>query len=132
MKNDSYVAYDLDGTIAQYNGWKSHTDIGDPIQPILSRLKQDLEEGKEVRIFTARVYPLNMCVNPGMDLTHLLALSDDAAYIQAIEAVLAIRKWCVLHIGKVIPITNVKDPKMVLLYDDRCLQVVPNTGEIVK
>ena len=33
--------------------------------------------------------------------------------------------------GQVLPVTNVKDLAMAELWDDRCIQVVANTGERV-
>ena len=49
----------------------------------------------------------------------------------ASSAAEAIRDWCRRHIGQVLTITCVKDFAMVELYDDRCVQVRPNTGELV-
>lgn len=43
----------------------------------------------------------------------------------------AIEKWCQMHIGGILPVTNVKDYAMVELWDDRAVQVIPNTGEPV-
>jgi hypothetical protein len=39
-----------------------------------------------------------------------------------------IEKWCIEHIGKSLTITCEKDYAMVELWDDRCVQVVANTG----
>ena len=47
------------------------------------------------------------------------------------EARGVIEAWCQEHIGQVLPITNVKDTRMVELWDDRAVQVTPNTGEPV-
>lgn len=35
------------------------------------------------------------------------------------------------HIGRVLPITNIKDYQMIELWDDRAVQVIPNTGQPV-
>lgn len=40
-----------------------------------------------------------------------------------------IERWCLEHIGIVLPVTNVKDYGMIELWDDRAVQVIPNTGE---
>ena len=68
-----------------------------------------MEEGHDVRIFTARVS------HPD----------------QVDAAVETIETWCLEHIGVVLPITNVKDYAMIELWDDRAVQVVTNTGEPV-
>ncbi len=57
---------------------------------------------KEVRIFTAR-----------------------AGVPEQVEAV---EEWCLLYLGLVLPVTNAKDFGMIELWDDRCVQVIPNTG----
>lgn len=46
--------------------------------------------------------------------------------VQAIREM--IESWCVEHIGHKLPITNVKDYGMIELWDDRAVQVIPNTG----
>ncbi len=46
-------------------------------------------------------------------------------------AVLSIRDWCKEHIGKVLPITCIKDFSMHELYDDRAIQVEQNTGRLM-
>lgn len=65
--------------------------------------------GLEVKIFTARV-----CDEEKRE-----------AIVGAIDA------WCLQHLGRVLPVTNVKDYQMIALWDDRAVQVVPNTGKRV-
>lgn len=107
-----WIGVDLDGTLAHYEygqSWDA-TAIGAPIGPMVERVRRWVwEYGHDVRIFTARVSNLG----------------GDRDY----EAVVgAIQDWCRLHIGKALPITNVKDFHMIELWDDRCVQVVVNTG----
>jgi hypothetical protein len=104
-----WIAVDLDGTLARYDGWKGIDHIGEPIQPMLVRVKRWLAKGKDVRIFTARVGPQ----------------PDPVACEQAAWH---IRQWCLKHIGQELPITCTKDFGMVELWDDRVVQVTPNTG----
>ncbi len=40
-----------------------------------------------------------------------------------------IEQWCLKHFGKTLPVTNIKDFAMIELWDDRAIQVIPNTGK---
>jgi hypothetical protein len=105
-----WIGVDLDGTLARYEGWRGPDHVGEPVPLMLARIKRWLSEGKDVRIFTARV-----------------AKDDD----EAIAATNAIDAWCIKHLGMVLPITCRKDYEMAELWDDCVVQVVPNTGERV-
>ena len=107
-----WIAVDLDGTLAEYYGWKGVEHIGKPIPLLVDRVKRWLAEGKDVRIFTARITCFE---DPTKQLT------DAREYIQA---------WCLEHIGKILPVVNVKDQHMIQLWDDRCVRVEINTGLI--
>ena len=107
--SNGWIGVDLDGTLAHYEGWQGVAHIGAPIPAMVERVRRWLEEGREVRIFTARVS------HPD----------------QVDAATEAIGAWCLDHIGVVLPITNVKDYAMIELWDDRAVQVVTNTGEQV-
>jgi hypothetical protein len=104
-----WIGVDLDGTLAEYTGWVHEFSIGEPIFAMVERIKRWRADGIEVRIFTARV----AADNRGRD-------------VAAIER--AIKQWCDKHIGLDLPVTNVKDFGMIELWDDRCVQVIPNTG----
>lgn len=111
-KFTGWIGVDLDGTLAEYDGWKGPEHIGAPVPLMVERVKKWLAEGKDVRIFTARV-------------------SHDGTPSRVRDAVRAhnaIILWCADHIGAQLRITNVKDYAMVELWDDRAVQVVPNTG----
>lgn len=127
MSKNGWIGVDLDGTVAHYGGWKHHTHIGDPVPFMLARVMQWLKEGTEVRIFTARAYPLNICIDK-YDFKYPIAFLRDAEYIQAIESVRAIQDWCIEHVGESLPVTNVKDYAMIQLWDDRAVGVELNTG----
>jgi hypothetical protein len=103
-----YIAVDLDSTLAHYTKFEGPTVIGAPIPAMVERVKQWLAEGKDVRIFTARV-------------------AEDKTG----EARKAIEAWLKKNIGQTLPITNVKDHHMKTLYDDRAVQVGRNTGELL-
>lgn len=123
-----WVGVDLDGTLAKYDGWVGAAHVGEPVPVMLARVKKWLAEGQEVRIFTARVYPINECVGPD-DMLGFVPVTDRDR--QAVAALRAIQAWSKIHVGRVLPVTNVKDYGMIELWDDRCVQVLPNTGQPV-
>lgn len=105
-EDNEWIGVDLDGTLAHYDKWVSHTHIGDPIIPMINRVKEWINQGKNVKILTARAYPTN--------------ISD--------ESIQHIKKWCKKHIGQELDVTCMKDYNMVELWDDRAVQVIKNTG----
>lgn len=127
-----WIGVDFDGTLSTYVTWCGPSHCGTPIPAMVERVRHWRAEGLEVRIFTARIHPLDRCVGAGDPLP---VVSDGDVLVSparaAVEAVSAIRAWCLKHIGEVLPITNVKDYGMLELYDDRAVQVRMNTGEIV-
>lgn len=117
MSQSGWIGVDLDGTLAEYDHWRGEDHIGPPIAPMVARVKGWLAEGREVRIFTARVYEPWVIENG----FHMARISKR-------EAVKVIEAWCLEHVGRVLPVTNEKDYGMVELWDDRAVQVIPNTG----
>lgn len=108
-----WIGVDLDGTLAHYDTWRGIDHIGEPVPAMLERVKAWIAEGKQVKIFTARVSP------------QAIALNDSS-----LDRVLQpIQTWCIQHIGFLLPVTHEKDMAMVQLWDDRCVQVIPNTGQ---
>jgi hypothetical protein len=110
-----WIGCDLDGVLADNSGPFDPTVVGPPIPEMVDRVKQWLADGYEVRIFTARVS------SDGTD-----ARNQDVMLSRA-----AIEAWCQENLGTVLPITNLKDYGMIELWDDRCVQVEPNTGKVV-
>lgn len=109
-----WIGVDLDGTLAVYDYWRGPYHIGVPIPLMLERVRKWLEEGQDVRIFTARVTDL--------------PLNEDGSEHDLDHVRVAINDWCLLHLGRTLPITNIKDWHMRELWDDRAIQVIPNTG----
>lgn len=105
---NGWIGVDLDGTLAEYHKWISETHVGAPVPLMVERVKGWLAGGVKVRIFTARV--------SGRDAEEI-----DAAR-RAIDA------WSLDVFGVALPVTCTKDYAMVQLWDDRCVQVIPNTG----
>jgi hypothetical protein len=103
--DQDFIGVDLDGTLAEYHGWQGINHIGSPVRPMLNRVITWLSEGKNVKIFTARV--------SGIDHN---------------EARISIAAWCRQHIGRELEITCTKSMNMVEFWDDRAVQVVTNTG----
>lgn len=110
--SQGWIGVDLDGTLAEYDHWVGAMHIGAPVPLMVQRVKDWLEQGAKVKIFTARV---------SHDGTP--SRQRDAA-----QALLAIQEWCFKHIGKYLPVTCEKDYAMIELWDDRAVSVIPNTG----
>jgi hypothetical protein len=111
-----WVGVDLDGTLAHYEGWNGGV-IGMPVPAMAARVRQWLAEGREVRIVTARVAAI------------FLPNATEEAREEARQQRERITAWCFNHFDAMMPVTAVKDFAMVELWDDRCIQVVPNTGQ---
>jgi hypothetical protein len=122
-KAKDWIAVDLDGTLARYESgqYKLYGSqyIAPPVPAMLARVKQWLAEGKDVRIFTARVDG-GACLPP--DSPALEDFRDVEKVRRSIEA------WCLEHIGQVLPVTNVKDYATTEIWDDRAVGVERNTG----
>lgn len=138
-----WTGVDLDATLALYErGTAVPGEVGEPIPEMVTRVKNWIASGKEVRIFTARAYPINKHVLASwpeaklddMEDTYLEACKkelDRHKVRSAFRNVRAIREWTRKHIGKQLTVTNVKDPKMDVFYDDKAITVAENTGKIL-
>ena len=97
---DGWIGVDFDSTLAHHTEDLGDDHVGAPIEPMVRKVRKWIREGRDVRLFTAR------------------------------KPHLVLRKWMKEHLGKILPITNVKDRKMQALYDDRAVGVVRNKGEL--
>lgn len=113
-----WIGVDLDGTLAQYGGWVDEMHIGEPIPLMIERVRGWLAEGREVRIFTARV------ADAGVVL-----FNKDATHRDVPAVINAIQDWTEKHLGKRLPVTATKDFGMIELWDDRAVQIIANTGK---
>jgi len=110
MAFEQWIGVDLDGTLAMYASdpsWdydKELPPIGPPIVPMLTRVKQWLSEGKTVKILTARASHKNK------------------------KEVQKVKDWCRQYVGQELDVTATKSPQFVEIWDDRAVQVIPNTG----
>jgi len=98
-----WIGVDLDGTLARDLGNERWDEIGSPIEPMLNRVKRWIAEGHTVKVFTARA--------------------------SSPRQVVAIKKWLADCGLPDLEVTNVKDKRMIELWDDRCVQVTTNQGE---
>ena len=105
---EGWIGVDLDGTLAFYDGWKDATRIGLPIPKMMARVRAWIDEGRKVKIVTARVAP---------------GKGDEQQCRDAIAA------WLDKHGLAALEVTHAKDHKIIELWDDRVVQVIPNTGE---
>ena len=100
---EGVIAVDLDSTLAEYTEWKGIEHIGAPVPKMLARVKQWIKDGREVIIFTARIG------NEGAE-----------PYIE---------EWLEENGLGGLKITNLKTRDITEFWDDRAIQIVPNTGE---
>lgn len=144
-----WYGFDLDGTLAKYDGWKGFDHIGEPVKPMVDLIKRMHDEGKVVKILTARVPPrANMeykvrekCAPPDyVSTADFSCLSANAkTWVENMYLCLDtwgarefVIDWCLRNLGFLPEITHAKDHLMLELYDDRVKQVVPNEGLLVE
>lgn len=104
-----WIGVDFDGTLVTDEFRRDPDHHGDPIPRMVERVRFWLMKGIEVRIVTGRV-------------------GSKASEENIIRNASTIQKFCIKHFGKPLPITCAKDQEMICLWDDRCVQVVTNTG----
>lgn len=120
-----YIAVDFDGTVAEFESgdgaWVAWNEFGAPIPVMVERIKGWIQKGYTVKIFTARLpedqdpQARTVCPTTGY------------AYARS-EMIEAISDYCWLHIGKKLEAINIKSHYAIEFWDDRAVQVVPNTG----
>lgn len=101
------IACDLDGTLAEYHGWKGIDHIGSVIKQVRDAIYNAQKEGAEVWIFTARV-----------------SLDEN-------EATEIIAEWLIANKINVVGITAIKHKFFTEFWDDRAIQVIKNQGVFV-
>lgn len=70
-KEGGWIGFDLDGTLATYDGWKGWDHIGDPIQKTVDLAKSFIAKGIEVRILTARASVVSRSLNNQIGRAHV-------------------------------------------------------------
>lgn len=104
-----WIGVDFDGTLVIEDASFSPYECGAPIPKMIRRVKAWLAQGKEVRIFTAR-----LTNDDGRDVPKIVKLIED---------------WCIEHIGQKLKVTNMKDHGLIELWDDRAVGVLKNIGK---
>lgn len=109
-----WIGFDLDGTLAEHGKYKGPEHIGTMIQRMKEILLECLRQRFRVKIMTAR-------------MSHADTRDESRTIIQ---------DWLEANGLPRLEVTCKKDYKMIRLYDDRAVQVIPNTGvtleEVVK
>lgn len=118
FKDKAWIGVDLDGTLALYTEWAPWNVLGAPIAPMVRRVKTWLSQGTTVKIVTARA-------NFEAHEHYCIMTSEKFTSLQMIAI---IQDWTEKHIGARLEVTCSKDFNMLELWDDRAVQVVPNTG----
>lgn len=106
---EPWIGVDLDGTLAHYDGWVSPEHIGEPVPAMVERVRAWLSAGIRVRVLTAR-------------WSH----REERETISRV-----VGDWTEKHLGERLEVTGTKDYGMLELWDDRAVQVEPNTGRIL-
>lgn len=106
-----WIGIDLDGVLAHYDRaevWDG--SIGPPVELMVSRVREWIGQGHDVRIVTARA---------------------DQSEPTRTAQIAAIRAWSRKHLGQALLVQSNKDKNMVVLFDDRAVAVEVNTGRVL-
>jgi hypothetical protein len=100
-----WIGFDFDSTLAMYH---DHPEkLGKPISGVIKIAKSYIKRGITCKVFTAR--------------------AKDASSAQ----IKRIQDWTQKYLGKRLAVINEKDPFMIALYDDKAIQVEPNSGKVL-
>lgn len=108
MPTNGWIGVDFDGTLVTHK----FPGTGEPIWPMVNRVKDWLAKGQEVRIFTARVSVID--------------------YDEVRKQYEIVQNWCQKYLGQRLDVTCSKTIDCIAIYDDRAVQVETNTGRIIK
>ena len=145
QQGEGWIGFDLDGTLAKYDGWKGIDHIGEPVKPMVDLMKRMHDEGKVVKIMTARVAPKEKPevernpfigrLNPDYAEAYIKSQEEHPSGFYSLVSWSArefVSDWCLKNLGFLPEIVYQKDHLMLELYDDRVKQVVPNEGWLVE
>ncbi len=112
----SWIGVDFDRTLVYNDHFRGLDHVGAPIPAMVEQVRQWLSVGMDVRIFTARV-------------------SHDGSpwrMAQAMVGRMAIEQFCREQFGRVLHVTCEKNWDCAQIWDDRAVQVIPNTGVTIQ
>ena len=109
-----WIGVDFDGTLAySIKNRKSPYSLGKPIFTMVNRVKDWISKGYTVKILTARMNKISSTGKPrNLDIMK-----------SKLEA------WCLKYIGTKLECTSSKDGFMEVLWDDRAVNIIEDTGE---
>lgn len=130
-KQGGWVGVDLDGTMFTYDKWVGWNVFGEPIRPMIERIKAWGRAGVESRIVTARVSTPIAFASGGVPLysdhrTSRCRVTGES--FSDAMMVVAIQDHCFKHMSIMPRVQCFKDVNMIELWDDRAIQVIANTG----
>jgi hypothetical protein len=116
------ILVDADGTLFEYYGWTKWNDFGRAIPAMKERVLKWIAEGKDVRIFTARM-PL-----PENEMKEQTCYQTGEKF-NGVMMKKAIADHCERELGHRLRAQCYKDIHTVEIWDDRAVGVVANTGQ---
>jgi hypothetical protein len=102
---------DFDGTLAYFDKWRGWDSLGQPVEKMVNRVKNWINQGDKVIIYTARFTP-----------SDIFCPADKTEECKDL-----IRQWCVKNIGVELEVTNLKGAGD-CYYDDRAVSILSDTG----
>lgn len=109
--SEEHFAVDFDGVLAKYDNWeKQGNEVGEPIKPMVKKVKGWLSKGIKISIFTARLSHGNLESERQIALIQKF-LKDNG-------------------LPETLPITCIKSYWFTKFFDDRAYRVISNTGVI--
>ena len=123
--SDGWIGVDLDGVLCVWDPIYL-PGLGPPIPSMIERVKGWLATGEEVRIFTARVTSSEEEPAWRDEARRLINSADPNDWVN--DQTDRIDAFCREHFGRALPITASKDWRLRVLWDDRAVAMIMNTG----
>ena len=128
-KKTGWIGVDVDGTVFEYRGWVAWNVFGNPIPAMVDRIRAWHDAGVEVRFVTARVgLPISDGVLYRVDDYKKHVCRTSGVRFSDADMVAALHEHCRKHDVPELRVQCWKDARMIELWDDRAVQVVPNEG----
>jgi hypothetical protein len=115
------ILVDMDGTLFEYHGWTKWCEFGKPIPLMVERVLGWIAEGRDVRVFTARM-PL-----PQDEMVEQTCYKTGEKF-NGVMMKKAIADHCEASFGHRLRSQCYKDLHTIEIWDDRAIGVVANLG----